>query len=97
MKFFLFILSIVFQFSFGGILMMLVIFSASGIANGNELSKAQNLIFSISMVVLPLSSLATAGTLIYLYVTNSTHFSYWWHVLPFVLLIVYIVYASRFN
>lgn len=85
------------QLSFAGMTMMFVIFSAAGVVNSNEISDFQNTIFILSFIVIPLSSIIVASTLLYLAIKKSPKLSYWWHMLPVFLTVIYCLYLIQFD
>lgn len=97
MEYILLFFSTIFQLSLTVVSLMFVIFSSAAISNGNTLSKLQGFIFLVSMVFIPVCSLITACTLVYFFLTKSPYFSYWWHLAPLIMLVIYILYAHRFE
>lgn len=85
------------QLSFAVITTMFVIFSAAGIVNSNEISDFQDFIFTIFLILIPLSSIIIALTVLYLAVKKSAKFSYWWHLLPIFLTVIYCLYIIQFD
>lgn len=74
-------------------LFMLVVFSASGIANGVVLGKAQLAIFNLWAFVLPASCVLSAGIVVYLHLHGAGARLYGWYLLSPGATAVYLVYA----
>jgi hypothetical protein len=72
---------------------MLVAFSGGGIANGNSLTKGQELFLDIAILALPASCAVSAIAVIYLYITDAGATAYWWYAMPVALMVLYCVYA----
>jgi hypothetical protein len=85
------------QLSFAGMTMMFVIFSAAGIVNGYEISDLQNTIFIIFFVSIPLSSIIVSLIVLYFAFKKTAKFSYWWHMLPVFLTVIYCLYLIQFD
>ena len=82
------------QFMFAGFQSMFVIFSASGAVNTHTISGFKLKLLNASIFILPLSSIATIILLVILYNTQSVYLSNWWHAIPVVLWILYLVYVT---
>lgn len=89
------ILGTFFQLGLALFLFMLAAFAGGGIANGRSLSELQSKILDLSLYCLPGLSLVSAGIIVYQYTQGGTIDSYWWHGMPVVGAIVYIVWVSR--
>lgn len=87
------ILGSTFQLGFGFFAFMLAIFGSASVANSLENPPAVlNYIFTISILVLPLSSLLVTGYIIYTYNHNGSPSIYWLHLIPVVLTALYFFY-----
>ena len=95
------ILSTLIQFFFAGMSFLFIVFSNAGIANHHELSGFQHFIFNMSMILIPLSSVIIASTLLYLSLKKSKKkqlkLAYWWHAFPVVIAVIYCLYIVRFD
>ncbi|MBE1159920.1 hypothetical protein [Dyella acidiphila] len=76
---------------------MLVVFSASGIANGPQLSKIQLAILTASMYVLPALCVLSAIIVVYLHRHGGSAMSYWWYAMPPAATVLYLAYALTLN
>jgi hypothetical protein len=74
-------------------LFMLVVFSASGIANAASLGKFQLGILNVSMYVLPALCVVSALIVLYLQRHGGGVVSYWWYTMPLAATGLYLVYA----
>ena len=97
MRYFVLFLMTFAQFSFAGMVMMFVIFSAAGVVNNNEISDFQNFIFTLSFILIPLSSIIVVSMLLYLAIKKSPKLSYWWHLFPVFPTIIYCFYVIQFD
>jgi hypothetical protein len=77
-----------------GVFMVLItIFAGAGIGNKHTLTELQNTILGYSIYWVPLICFGTAGLVIYLYKTGAGSASYYWYLLPVVIVAAYIAYA----
>ncbi|MFT2097572.1 hypothetical protein ACMUMQ_04370 [Marinomonas sp. 2405UD66-6] len=97
MRYFVLFLMTFAQLSFAGMTAMFVIFSAAGVVNNNEISEFQDLIFTLSFIVIPLSSIIVALTVLYFAWKKMAKRSYWLHLLPVFLTVIYCVYIVQFD
>lgn len=74
-------------------LFMLVVFSASGIANGVSLGKLQLGILNASMFVLPALCVLSAIIVLYLQWNGGSAVSYGWYAMPLAATALYVIYA----
>lgn len=72
---------------------MLVAFSGGGLANGDSLTKRQELFLNLAILALPASCAVSAVAVIYLYITDAGATAYWWYALPVALMVLYLAYA----
>jgi hypothetical protein len=87
------ILGAVAQLTFALFQFMSVVFSAAGLANGGDLSAAQTRILEAAMFGLPGASVAVVAWTGALYALDSEYQSGWWHAVPVVLFVAYVLYA----
>ena len=83
----------IFQVFLSVFLFMLVAVSAGSIANNNTVSELQSSILNISIYLLPLICLLSAGIVIFQYTMNSSSLSYWWNTLPIAMTIIYLLFT----
>jgi hypothetical protein len=74
-------------------LFMVVVFSASGIANGASLGKFQMGVLNLSMYVLPALCVLSAIIVVYLHRHGGSAMSYWWYAMPLAATGLYLAYA----
>jgi hypothetical protein len=85
------------QMFLGFFLLMLVIFSAAGIANGNDLAPHETGILDFSIFALPSLCAICACIVLYLYHVDAGASSYWWYAVPVVAAALYLIYAIHLN
>lgn len=73
---------------------MFVIFSASGAVNTHTIKGFKLVLLNSSIFILPLSSVATIILLVVFYINDSPYLSNWWHAIPVVLSIIYLIYVT---
>ncbi len=93
MSLFWVVCSVVGQLSLAFMLFMLVAFSAGGIANAGGVSARDMLLLNVSLYVLPLLCLVSAGLMIHGYLSGASARAYWWHLLPIPPAIAYVLFA----
>lgn len=71
---------------------MAVIFSGAGAANSGELNRQQISIINACIFALPAVSVVTSGIVILLYARGGNASCYWWHGVPILVFIGYIIY-----
>jgi hypothetical protein len=75
-------------------LMMWAVFAGGGLANGRPLTPGQTRVLDLSMLLLPLSAVVSAGIVIYLYVVDASATAYWWYALPLAAFAMYCVFVA---
>ena len=73
-------------------LFMVVVFSASGIANSASLDKLALGILNLSMYLLPALCVLSALIVMYLHGHGGRAVSYWWYAMPFAGPLIYLGY-----
>lgn len=97
MRYFVLFLMSFAQLSFAGVAIMFVIFSAAGIVNSNEISEFQDFIFTIFLILIPLSSLIVIPSVVYIALKKSSKRVYWCHLIPVFLTVMFCFYALQFE
>ncbi|MEP0073688.1 MAG: hypothetical protein ABJE79_13390 [Marinomonas sp.] len=97
MRYFLLFLMTFAQLSFAGMTAMFVIFSAAGVVNNNEISAFQDLVFTLSFIAIPLSSIIVALIVLYFAWKKSAKRVYWCHFIPVFLTVIFCFYALQFE
>jgi len=82
------------QLLLAGLLFMLVVFSAGGMANRLALGKAQLAILNLSMFVLPAVCVLSGGIVLYLHTHGGGVCSYGWYLTPLASTSLYLLYAA---
>ncbi|GAA0199448.1 hypothetical protein GCM10009123_03530 [Kangiella japonica] len=82
------------QFMFAGFQVMFVIFSASGAVNTHTIKGLKLALLNSAVFILPLSCIATVVLLVTLYIKDSPYLSLWWHAVPVVLSVLYLIYVT---
>lgn len=84
-----------FQLGLAFMLFMLAAFAGGGVANGRKLTSLQSKMLDLSIYALPLISLISAGIIIYQYNHDGSSTSYWWHIMPIVAAVIYLVWIGK--
>lgn len=93
MSLFWVVFSVVAQLGLAMMLFLLVAFSGGGIANQDKVSESVILVLDVSLYVLPLLCVISAGLMIHGYLSGASARTYWWHLLPMPAAIAYLVFA----
>jgi hypothetical protein len=93
MSLFWVVASVVAQLGLAMMLFLLVAFSGGGIANQDNVSRSVLLVIDVSLYVLPLLCLASAGLMIHGYLSGATARAYGWHLLPLPAAVAYVLFA----
>lgn len=73
---------------------MLVVFSGGALANGRVLSAVQEHVLDVSLWLLPMLCVLSAGIVIYLHRHGGSALAYAWYALPFAGVAAYLVWAN---
>ncbi|PZW64586.1 hypothetical protein F471_04107 [Pseudomonas sp. URMO17WK12:I1] len=76
------IIGVIAQIFFAGLQGLIVVFSASAIANNSELTPFQDRLLATLMLLLPGISLVAAGLLVVGYINSAPWLSNLWHLVP---------------
>jgi hypothetical protein len=87
---FLQILFAVFQF-------MAVVFAGGAAANSGTLKPWQMTTLDLSIIFIPSVSIFVCILLVFLYGFDSQYLSNWWHAIPFITLVIYIIFVFSLN
>jgi nucleoside recognition membrane protein YjiH len=87
------IIGVVLQAMFACFQFMAVIFAGGAAANSDNLKPWQITALDLSIIYIPSISVVIAVLLIFLYLFDSEYLSNWWHAVPVVSLVAYIVFV----
>jgi hypothetical protein len=87
------IIGVFLQLMFAVFQFMAVIFAGGGAANGGSLKSWQITALDLSILFLPSISILVSVLLVFLYIFDSRYLSNWWHAIPVITLLVYLVFV----
>lgn len=89
------ILGVIIQVMLAYLLFMIAAFAGGSIANGSKVTRLEMKILNISIYLLPGLCIVTISFLIYYYKNDGTSLAYWWHALPVLFGIAYLIFATK--